>query len=150
VVERREGEEDIWREILAMKPRMTTTTIDEFIKTPSNIAVKREFEQLQRDLYLRTARACADARRPDDTPLISNAEWRTMQLEEEWVKYTASNPGADVLQDRAQRVLSLLRTLSHTDQKAYIGWTIRRRASLRKSNALVAENRALKKRDKRL
>jgi hypothetical protein len=73
-----------------------------------------------------------------------------MQLEEEWVKYTASNPGADVLQDRAQRVLSLLRTLSHTDQKTYIGWTIRRRASLRKSNVLVAENRALKKRDKRL
>jgi hypothetical protein len=146
VVERHDGEEDIYREILAMNPRMTSTKIDEFITAPSSHAPRSEYTQIRGALHLQAARAATDARRPDGTPLISDDAWRTMQLEEQWVKYLSANPGKVVLQDRAQRVLSLLRTLSHIDQKTYIGWSIRERASKDKSLA----KRGLKKKPKRL
>jgi hypothetical protein len=146
LVERRDGEEDIYREILAMNPRMTPTKIDEFITAPSNHAPQREYKQIRGALHLQAARAAADAIRPDGTSPISDAAWRTMQLEEQWVKYLSQNPGKVVLQDRAQRVLSLLRTLSHIDQKTYIGWIIRERASKDKSYA----KKELKKKPKRL
>ena len=80
------GEEDIWRSALAMHPTMTQTRIDDFIATPTNMGPRTDYLRLLQVLNMRAARASADARRPNDSPPLSNAKWRTMQREEEWVR----------------------------------------------------------------
>jgi len=153
VVTRREGEEAIWfdwRDALESIPGMTESKIDDFIAAPTDIGKQRSYSQLLRDLYMRAARASADVTQPDGCPPLSDAEWRTMQSKREWVRRaTQTNLPKDEALERAQHVLSMLKTLSHTDIKSYIGWTIKSRATMLKSNAAKQEKRKSNKKDKR-
>ena len=99
---------------------------------------------------MRAARASADAIQPDGSPPLSDLEWRTIQSLPEWVRRgSKSNLRKHEALERAQRVLSMLKTLSHTDVKSYIGWTIKMRASMIASNVVRAAKRASNKKDKR-
>jgi hypothetical protein len=51
--------------------------------------------------------------------------------------------------ERAQHVLSMLKTLSHTDVKSYIGWTIKNRATNLKAYEVTVSKRKSNKKDKR-
>ena len=72
-----------------------------------------------------------------------------MQQEDEWVRRaTQSNFPKDAALERAELVLSMLSTLSHTDARLYIGWVIRLRAKAARQYVKTQANRALQK-DKR-
>jgi hypothetical protein len=75
VITRREGEEAIWRKTLESIPRMTEAKIDDFITAPTGMGTQASYQQLLRDLYMRAARASADATQPDGSPPLSDAEW---------------------------------------------------------------------------
>ena len=149
VVTRREGESDVWREVLAMNPRWTETRIDDFITAPTDMGLSRDYERLVLSLHMRAARASADRRCPVDSPPLCNDEWRTMQREDEWVRRATQShlPMAAAL-ERAELVLSMLSTLSHEDARLYIGWVIRLRAKATRHGVKRQAARSLKK-DKR-
>ena len=132
-----------------MNPRMTETRIDDFIATPTDMGLQKDYERLVLSLHMRAARASADRRRPVDSHPLSNDEWRTMQREDEWVRRaTQSNFPKDAALERAELVLSMLSTLSHADARLYIGWVIRLRAKEARQYVKTQAKRALKK-DKR-
>ena len=84
---------------------------------------------------MRAAWASADRRHPVDSTPLSNDEWRKMQWEEEWVRLaTQSNLPKDEPLERAELILSMLKTLSHADARLYIGWVIRLRVSAAEQN----------------
>ena len=95
---------------------------------------------------MRAAWASADRRHPVDSTPLSNDEWRKMQWEEEWVRLaTQSNLPKDEPLERAELILSMLKTLSHADARLYIGWVIRLRVSAAEQYVKTQAKRALKK-----
>ena len=69
-----------------------------------------------------------------------------MQREEEWVRLaTQSNLPKDEPLERAELILSMLKTLSHADARLYIGWVIRLRVSAAEQYVKTQAKRAFLK-----
>jgi len=98
---------------------------------------------------MRAAHASADLWRPDGSPPISNEQWRTMKLQEEWVRRaTQARLPSDEAAERLHHILSFLSTLTRTDARLYIGWVIKSRKSAAVAYANTQAKRASKKKDK--
>ena len=69
------GEQDIRREALVMNPRWTETRIDNFITTPTDMGLQKDYECLVQSLHMRVARASDDRRCPVHSPPLSHDEW---------------------------------------------------------------------------
>ncbi len=68
---------------------------------------------------------------------------------DEWVRRATQNDlPKDAALERVELVLSIRSTLSHADERLYIGWVIRLRAKSVRQYVKTQANRALKK-DKR-